>query len=268
MSAPNYTWPTLAPPRITYAKFKSLLVEKNSPAVPEAQTIWDVFISQGVDPSFALAQYRVESQMGTVGYAKITKSWGNMLYDKSLCLNAAGKYSPGNGYIYAKYNNITDAAKDYAHYLHDYTENRGLPDIYRATAEWIGKAPGSSGHLSYVSIIINDMTSYEYKSNEYFEVGDWMIYAQSSFDTTTGKLNRKYPVTRNMPLYKGTDGTLLKYFDGPSSDPANIASFAWYLGPVQGDVKWAAILIRTSWADPSGTWCYIKNIDVTKIKKV
>lgn len=265
----NYNSPTLAPPRISYARFLGLLKSKNSPAVPEAQRIWDQFIAEGVDPSFALAQYRVESQYGTAGHAEKTKSWGNMLYDSSLTILAAPNenvptktYSPGNGFTYAVYANHTTAAIDYARYLHNYAEERNLPDIYGATAEWIGRVPGSSGHTSYVNIVINDMYEYEISDGEFYEVGDKMIYAGAPFDKVTGKITQKYPVVDGKTvLYRGTDGTVLKTFSGKSG-------LAWFFGLVQGSKDWGLICIGTSIADSDATLCYIKNVDLTKVVNV
>src|SRR6185436_1908596 len=98
----------------------------------------------------------------TAGHAKVTGSWGNMLYDPHLTLLADGKYSPGNGYTYATYDNYKRAITDYCRYIHWYKDEYGLDTIYGATARWIGKDEGSSGHVSYVSIIISDMLEYEY----------------------------------------------------------------------------------------------------------
>jgi len=263
----NYSSPTLAPARITYARFLQLLNSKNSPAVPEAQDIWDHFREQGVDPSFALAQYRVESQYGTAGYAKTTKSWGNMLYDKDLTIltipGPAGKYRPaGSGFTYAAYANHLDAAKDYARYLHDYAENRNLPHIYGATAEWIGKTPGSTGHISYVNTVISDMYEYEFKDGQFYEVGDKMIYAGTPFDKASGKIVQKYPVVNGQTiLYRGTDGSVLKTFKGTSG-------LAWFFGLVQGSKDWGLICIGTDLADSDATLVYIKNVDLSKVVNV
>jgi hypothetical protein len=257
---PSYDSLTLDTPRITYTKFLSLLKSKNSPAVPEAADVWAIFIARGVEPSFALAQFRVESQYGTAGYAKITGSWGNMLYDKNLTTHASGKYSPGNGYTYATYNDYKDAATDYATYLHWYKDEYQLETIYEATARWIGKPAGSSGHLSYVSTIVNDMIRYEYPTGGY-ESGDKMIYAGPSLDRVTGKLSLKYPVTYGMALYRGTDGSYLKKYTG-------VAGNAWWLGFVNGGTAWGALFIGTTLADPDATLVYIKNPDPKKIIKV
>jgi hypothetical protein len=185
-----------------------------------------------------------------------------MLYDANLTILAAGMYAPGNGYTYAKYNNYVNAITDYCRYIHWYKDQYGLDTIYEATARWTGKTPGSAWHLSYIDTIINDMTDYEYDPGDFFEVGDRMIYAGPAFDRSTGRIMQKYPVVENVTvLYKGTDGTVLKTYQGASG-------LAWWLGPVQGSWTWGALFIGTSWADPDATVVYIKNPDPTKVKTI
>jgi hypothetical protein len=253
----TYNSLTLTPPRITSARFTALLKTKNSPAVPEAVKVYDVLVLEGVDPSFALAQFRVESQYGTSGYAKITHSWGNMLYDSHLTILASGKYSPGNGYTYATYDNYVDAILDYCRYIHWYKDNYGFDTIYEATARWIGKAQGSSGHISYINIIIDDMIRYEFPAGGY-ESGDKMIYAGPSLNRDNGTLNLKYQVVKGLVLYRGTDGSVLKTYAGL---PGN----AWWVGYVNGGKTWGALVIGTSSADPDATIVYIKNPDPRRI---
>jgi hypothetical protein len=240
-----------------------LLKSKNSPAVPEASLIYDQFVAGGVDPTFALSQFRVESQFGTSGYAKTTGSWGNMLWDANLTVLATGKYSPGNGYTYATYDNYKNATLDYIRYLDWYRDHYGYWDIYRATARWIGKTPGSTGHLSYVSIIVDDMISWVFPEGTFYETGDKMIYAtnEEGIAFSNGAIRQKYPITYGMPLYRGTNGDLLKNYSGTAGN-------AWFLGLVNGSKDWGVILIKTSSADSNGTLVYIKNIDTTKIVNV
>lgn len=265
---PSVDSPTLAPPRITVARFKQLLNSKGSRAIYEADEIYAILVSQNVDVSFALAQFRVESQYGTAGYAAITGSWGNMLYDSNLTVLALPeKYSPGNGYTYAQYDNYQDAIIDYCRYIHWYKEQYNLDTIYEATARWIGKTPGSPGHLNYVSTIISDMVKYEYPDGGY-ESGDKMIYAGAAFDRLVGKIVQKYPVTNKMPLYRGTDGALLKYYSGPTSTPGDMKTYAWWLGFVNGAKDWGTIFIGTSSADADATLVYIKSPDPKKIVSV
>src|SRR5688572_28284044 len=178
MALPTPNSPTLDTPRISRARFKQLLASKNSPALPESDAVYDILIREEVEPAFALAQFRVESQYGTSGHAKTTHSWGNMLWDRNLTILAAGPWipDPPNGYTYAKYNHWVDAITDYCRYIHWYQDEYGLGDIYGATARWLGKTPGTSGHVSYVNIIINDMIEYQYTDGVFYEAGDKMIY--------------------------------------------------------------------------------------------
>lgn len=256
----TYNSLTLTPPRITAARFKQLLQTKNSPAVPESDLVYNVLVREGVDPSFALAQFRVESQYGTAGYAKVTGSWGNMLYDSHLTILATGKYSPGNGYTYATYDNYVDAILDYCRYIHWYKDEYLLDTIYEATARWIGKAQGSSGHVSYINIIIDDMYDYEFPQGGY-ESGDKMIYIGPSFDRNTGKFGQKYYVKNGTQLYRGTDGAPLKKYSGTSG-------YAWWLGYVNGGKDWGALVIGTPSADPDATVVYIKSPNASLIKEV
>ncbi len=269
MTLPNPTWPTHNTPRITKTKFISILKSKDSPAVAEASAVFDVLVAQGVDPSFALAQFRVESQYGTAGYAKETGSWGNMLYDRNLTILSGPPVtkttSSGAKYTYATYDNYVDAVTDYCRYLAWYRDEYGLEDIYGATARWLGREPGSTGHENYVSIIISDMILYEHPEGSFYESGDKMIYAGQSIGVTNGKLNGqlklRYPINYGDSLYRGTNGDFLKKFTGTSGT-------AWFLGPVNGSWDWGAIIIGTSVADPNGTVVYIKNPDQTKVVKV
>jgi len=263
MALPNKDSLTLALPRISAPRFKELLKTKNSPAVVESDEVFEILIAQSVDPSFALAQFRVESQYGTAGFAEETGSWGNMLHDPNLTKLESGiltKIVDGRTYVYATYQHYKDAITDYCRYLHWYKDKYGLDTIYEATARWIGRTPGSSGHLNYVNVIVSDMIEYEYPQGGY-ESGDKLIYFGEAFDRTTGKIGQKYPVTYGLELYRGTDGDLLKKYTGTAGN-------AWWLGLVNGNASWGAIVIGTSSADADATVVYIKNPDVSKVVNV
>lgn len=259
---PTRDSPTLAPPRISLARFKQLLIGKNSPAVPEASLIYGYLVQYTVDPSFALAHFRVESQYGTSGFATETNSWGNMLYDPYLTINNVGTItkstSDGYRYTYATYANYAAAIIDYVRYIHHYIDIYDLSTIYGATGRWLGiNRTGTAGHINYVTAIINDMIEYEYPTGGY-NTGDKMIYAGPAFDRKTGRIVQKYPVTVGMELYRSTSGDFLKKFSGT---PGN----AWWLGFPNNDPTWGALFIGTTLADPDATLVYIKNPVRSKI---
>jgi hypothetical protein len=272
MALPTPQSPTLAAPRISLTKFTELLKSKNSPAVAEAPIVFNRLVEQGVDVSFALAQFRVESQYGTAGFAAETGSWGNMLWDRSLTILASGtlvkpvRLSDGTtrNYTYATYNNYLDAITDYARYIHWYITQYGLTTIYGATGRWIGHT-GDAGHLAYVQNIINDMILYEYNPSTFQETGDKMISVSKYFDFTTGKFKATYPLNDGQTVYLGTNGNELKKldFDTPTRD-------AWFLGEVNNSWEWGVVLIKPNTlnplADTKGSAVYIKNPDPNKVK--
>jgi len=259
MALPNPQSLTHARPRITAVKFKSLLKTKNSPAVSESDAVFSILAEKNIDPSFALAQFRVESQYGTAGHAKVTGSWGNMLYDEHLTILASGKYSPENGYTYATYSNYRYAITDYCRYLDWYLDEYRLSTIYGATARWLGKTPGESGHTSYVNIIINDMIEYENPEGIFYESGDKMIYTNNGLKGD--RITNRYLLSVGTVLYRGTNGDVLKKYSG-------VTSKALWLGLVNGAKDWGMLMVKTSSADETGTLVYIKNPDLSKISVV
>ena len=265
---------TLRSPRINYERFRDILARKPSPALSEAKPIWDLLIAGGVDPSFALGQFLVESIYGTAGHAKVTKSWGNILWDAAWT-PTRDKYAPGNGYTYAKYPNWTEGAEDYVAYVRRYAEtvdNRygGVTDtIDECTARWVGDPLDSEEHKRYVSVLLSAINDdYEHVPNSFVDVGDRMIYAGKAGITSKAR----YPLKNGTAAYRGTDGTLLKYVsfgDGSSTLVTDVR----FLGPVGQpwtDTTWAwgAFVFGTSAADPQGTIAYIKNPDPKKVKFV
>lgn len=258
---------TLRPPRITLSKFKTILKDHRSPALPEADAIWALLLAGNVDPSFALGQYLVESLYGTAGHAKVTLSWGNILWDRNWTGDQP-KYSPGNGYTYAKYDSWTEGVSDYVEYVNryaitpDYRYGNTCETIDKCTARWTGAALDDPGHLKYVSILINAINNeYEFVPETFIEVGDKMIYAGKA----AVKTSTTYPVKNGTGLYRGTNGDLLKY----ASFNTAVANCR-FLGPVgqpwtDATWTWGAIIVGTSAADPNGTIVYIKNPDKTKV---
>lgn len=267
---------TLRPARITHDRFKQILSEQKSPALPYVDHIWTVLIDQGVDPSFALAHFQVESLYGKAGHAKVTHSWGNILWDAAWTPNAP-KYAPGNGYTYAVYDNFGASIVDYAAYVNRYAVTAdarygGITDtIDEATARWTGAGSlTDAGHLRYVSIMLNNInTYYEYVPNTFVEVGDKMIQVGSA----DVKTSTRYPVKNGTALYRGTNGDLLKYASFGNGSPSTVG-LCRFLGPVGqpwSDKTWAwgAVIVGTSTggSDPLGNIVYIQNPDPKKVVK-
>lgn len=68
----------IGPPTISLETFAHFLKEKNSPAYPEAASMYQNCIKLSCDPAVALAFFNHESSMGTMGAAVANKSFGNI----------------------------------------------------------------------------------------------------------------------------------------------------------------------------------------------
>lgn len=234
---------TLRPPRIDFNRFLQILIERSSPARPEALAIWELLTGGGVDPSFALGQFHVESLMGKSGHAKATHSWGNMLWDASLTPDRA-KYAPGNGYTYAAYPSWTEGVRDYVKYVQHYSTTivRKYSDTFCDTIaehceRWQGDAQPENADSNYVNIILHEMNDiYEYVPGVYIPAGDSMIDIDPSAVTTS----KRYPVKNGTVLYRGTDGDVLKTAAfGTRLPDGSAGGMCRFLGPVGATAKWS-----------------------------
>lgn len=257
---------TLQPSRIDYDTFRGVLVEFRSPARGAAQSIYDQLVAGGVDATFALAQFLAESNYGTRGFAATTKSWANILWDAAWTpTRPKTTFQVGSAtYTYATYASFEESISDYVAYLQRYatTTDRRYGDssvIDGACARWVGNALASEDHKRYVSTVINAMNRYIVVPGTFYETRDLMIYAgKAQVDSKA-----RYPIANGTALYRGTDGSLLKYFNGT-------AGLAKFFGPVNqpwSDATWAWGMVRigTSSADPEGTLCYVKNPAKSKV---
>lgn len=111
-STPDYT--ILHAPRITEAKFASILRAGNSPAYPDAPACYRACVSRGVDPAVLLAIFRKESSFGRAGRARTSRSWGN--------LRRSPDYPTVNGFV--NYPSWSAGASDAARLLAIYGRNQ------------------------------------------------------------------------------------------------------------------------------------------------
>lgn len=68
--------------RVSFDRFVEVLKDHESPVLGEtnAHQYYDTILKFNIDPAFILAIFSRESNMGRLGVAKITKSWGNTKY--------------------------------------------------------------------------------------------------------------------------------------------------------------------------------------------
>jgi hypothetical protein len=143
-------------PSISANKILSVLQSFHSPAAtPEfATTLYDLGITYGINPAYALGFFAQESSCGTVGLAVTTISLGNIRYSVS---SSPVSYVDYQGF--RQYKSWRDGAEDWFWLIRTYYLSQGLRDIFDVTPIY---AP-SSDH--------NDPT--QYAKNVYNFVLEW-----------------------------------------------------------------------------------------------
>ncbi len=108
----------LGPVSISRSTFKQFLQELKSPALTEADAMYQVCVDEGCDPALALAFFEHESTGGNNGVAALTKSIGNI-----RCTTGYACYTTeGNG-SFRKYETWTEGLRDWARLLKMYKDD-------------------------------------------------------------------------------------------------------------------------------------------------
>ena len=145
-----------SPAYCTLDWFKGVLSAHGSPALGEAQAIYNEFVATGFNLEIALGQFAAESAYGTKGYAVTTKSWGNQLYASWLSGHAV-PYSPGNGYTYARFASWADSVTwGYIPLMTAYNK-AGYTTLGTMAAHWLGATVGDARWTAYTNNIMNAM---------------------------------------------------------------------------------------------------------------
>lgn len=103
----------IGPPSISLETFAHFLQVNNSPAYPEAASMYQNCIKLSCDPAVALAFFNHESSMGRMGAANANKSFGNIRCTAGWPCDNSG----GGGFKI--YNNWTEGLIDWAILLKD-----------------------------------------------------------------------------------------------------------------------------------------------------
>jgi hypothetical protein len=102
------------PPTCSKLAFLIHLDMEQSSARPEAEAIWDMLVTKGIDPAVGLGFFHHESTCGKLGRARITKSWGNLRWRE---VYADLVYPVRNVDGFAAYESYVDAARHFAEHL-------------------------------------------------------------------------------------------------------------------------------------------------------
>src|SRR5436305_10340026 len=74
----NGPYAVLGKPTISANFINQVLASYNSPAAGKGQTLYDLGVKYGIDPTFALAFFMHESTFGNAGEARLSLSLGNL----------------------------------------------------------------------------------------------------------------------------------------------------------------------------------------------
>lgn len=247
---------THAAPRITEYQFASALLARPAATTQWSYTMWQDLISNGIDPSFALAHFWVESLLGTAGYAKTTHSWGNILWGNgNPAIQAVSTmYSPGNGFHYVNYKDWLIGMQDYC-WLVDKDASIGMDTIYDITHYWTGKAAGSASHLKYLQIVMDRIAMYDAWGGTHGE----NLMMCDDFQPTS---NQHIILKQNTNIYAYPTATKVWYVY-PNAD-TTVQWFGYHPGTTAG-----RILITSS--KPYGdhvmrrTMAYVQNVKASDI---
>lgn len=141
-------------PTISLATFAHFLQANNSPAYPEAATMYENCLKLNCDPAVALAFFNHESSMGTAGAAVGHKSFGNIRCTPGWPCD----YSDGGGgfKIYASW---TESLIDWVNLLQVYADKFKLYTLDQIIPVYAPAADNNSP-VTYINTVKNLVDQY------------------------------------------------------------------------------------------------------------
>jgi murein DD-endopeptidase MepM/ murein hydrolase activator NlpD len=114
-----------------------------SPALAEAESMYEAIVQEGGDPAIALAFFEHESSGGKAGVAVFTHSLGNL-----RCTPGYSCYQTENNGAFRSYPNWTEGARDWTRLMaHYYRDELGLTTLEQILPVYVptsdGNAPAS-----------------------------------------------------------------------------------------------------------------------------
>jgi murein DD-endopeptidase MepM/ murein hydrolase activator NlpD len=141
----NEGYRPIAPSTINEAVFTQFLSECNSPALPEASTVYAGIVANGGDPAVALPFFFHESTCGQFGVANVTKSWGNI-----RCSPGYQCYNTGNNGSFRRYNTWTEGAVDWVLLMQWYKSDLNLVTVAEIIPVYAPQSDGNN-EAAYIS---------------------------------------------------------------------------------------------------------------------
>ena len=137
------TSPVFARCRVSGLAFHGVLAHRDSPAVIEATAILTILVDAGIDPVVFLGQFAAESSYGTQGYARATRSPGNIVIGHpeiphwTRAFGGRPMKAP-NGRTYASFATWRDGTRAYAALMRTYRARGWATSIATMASRWLG----------------------------------------------------------------------------------------------------------------------------------
>lgn len=142
-------------PRITKAKWTSILEQFRSPVVPIASELYDICYHNSIDPAVALAFFGKESTFGTRGISAEIMNWGNVRTPFKAA-RAKGQH-PRNFTMYGKWQ---DALQDWCERMNGRYVDAGLDTVEKAVPVYAPKNDGNNVQ-EYTDFVVDHVKQWQ-----------------------------------------------------------------------------------------------------------
>jgi hypothetical protein len=155
----------VAAPRISKATFTAVLRRGTgggpSPAAPAASSLYDIFVSYGIDPGVALAFFAHESQLCTVGVCADynTNNWGAQR--RAVKPSRVVGVVPGRTGTFVRFGSWEDGARDWSELILGRYVNRSLDTVDKAVPVYAPSGDGGNVPVSYIRAIYRYVGSWQ-----------------------------------------------------------------------------------------------------------
>lgn len=150
----------IGPVSISRPVFKQFLQDMNSPALPEADSMYAACVQNHCDPAVLASFFEHESSGGTQGVAAITKSVGNI-----RCSPGYDCYTTDGNGSFRKYATWTDGVKDWVQLLTSYKNNWGLVTLDEIIPRYAPQSDNNdeAAYIASVKARVDDLRAREAK---------------------------------------------------------------------------------------------------------
>ncbi len=138
-------------PTISAAFINQVLTYYHSPAVGTGQALYDLGKASGIDPVFALAFFQHESMFGTLGWARVNRSLGNIRCEPQYPCNGG----------YARYSSWVEGYRDWYRLVHDLSSGQCHLTSVRAIIHTYAPGSDHNDEEAYARAVLTDVAHWQ-----------------------------------------------------------------------------------------------------------